>query len=190
MTEYLVVVGVVFGFNLLPAFAPPTWTVLVYFAFSQELNPVALIALGVISATTGRLLLAQIFRSNQNRFPDTYIQNLHNASTHLRKSKGHLAATWLLFFVSPFSSAQLFEAAGLMKTIALRPLGVAFALGRVLTYSLYVFGTGVIAATSIGQVIREHITSPLAIFIQLLFIVGLIALGMVRWKPYQPTHDV
>ena len=185
MNEYLIAFAVVFAINLMPAFAPPTWTVLVYFALSQSMNEIALICIGVVSATAGRVLLALVFRKNQNRFPKQYIENLHNASTHLRRSKGHLAAIWLLFFVSPFSSAQLFEAAGLMREVKLKPIALAFASGRMLTYSLYVFGTSAIAVTSVGQIIKNNLTSPLAIVIQVLFIAGLIGLGMVRWKPYE-----
>lgn len=186
MTEYLVVVAVVFSINLMPAFAPPTWSVLVYFSLSQNLNEITLIILGVICATTARLILAQIFRKNQRRFPKSYVANLENAATHLRQSKGHIATIWLLFFISPFSSAQLFEAAGLMKGVPLKPLGLAFASGRVVTYSIYVFGTSAFAATSIGQIVKGNLTSPLAIGIQILFIIALIALGMIRWRPYEP----
>ena len=185
MNQYLVVILVVFGVNLLPAFAPPTWSVLVYFALSQNLNEIALIALGVISATTARLLLAWIFRKNRARFPKSYVHNLENAATHVKRSKGHVAAIWLLFFISPFSSAQLFEAAGLIKEVALKPLGLAFASGRVVTYSIYVYGTSAIAATSVGQIIKDNMTSPLAIIVQILFIAGLIGLGTIKWKPYE-----
>ena len=177
----------VFGINLLPAFAPPTWSVLVFFAFNQNLNDLALIIIGVISATSARYLLALIFRKNQNRFPESYIQNLENAGTHLRRSTGHLAATWMLFFISPFSSAQLFEAAGLMKNVALKPLALAFAAGRVLTYSIYVLGTSAFASTSLGALLKQNLTSPLAIVIQILFILGLVALGSIKWKPFEGT---
>ena len=185
MTDYLIVVAVVFGINLLPAFAPPTWSVLVFFAFSQNLNNFALIAIGVTSATTARYLLAVIFRSNRHLFPASYIGNLGNAGTHLRRSSGHLAATWLLFFISPFSSAQLFEAAGLMKNVALRPLAGAFAAGRVLTYSIYVFGTSAFASTSLGELLKQNLTSPMAIAVQVLFILGLVGLGLIKWRPYE-----
>ncbi|MBU6347104.1 MAG: hypothetical protein KGQ38_00615 [Actinomycetales bacterium] len=188
MSQYLLVVAVVFGINLLPAFAPPTWSVLVFFAFNQELNEIALIALGVISATSARYLLALAFRNNQHRFPAKYIQNLENAGSHLRRSAGHMLASWLLFFVSPFSSAQLFEAAGLMKNVQLRPLALAFGAGRIFTYSMYVFGTSAFAATSLGQLIKQNITSPLAIFVQILFIFGLVGLGLIKWRPYQAAN--
>jgi hypothetical protein len=186
LTQYLVVVAVVFGINLMPAFAPPTWSVLVYFSLGQNLNEFALITLGVISATTARLILAWVFRKNQQRFPKSYVANLENAGTHLRRSKGHIATIWLLFFVSPFSSAQLFEAAGLMKGVALKPLVMAFASGRILTYSLYVFGTSAFSATSLGQIVKDNLTSPIAIAIQIGFIGALIALGLIKWKPYEP----
>ncbi|NBU32378.1 MAG: hypothetical protein EBS36_04330 [Actinobacteria bacterium] len=181
----MLVFAVVFGINLLPAFAPPTWSVLVFFALNQNLNEISLITLGIVSATSARLILAVTFRKNQHRFPRSYISNLENAATHLSRSKGHIAAIWLLFFVSPFSSAQLFEAAGLMKSVALRPLVVAFASGRVVTYSLYVFGTSAFAATSLGQLIKENITSPVAIAVQVLFIAALVGLGMIKWRPYR-----
>jgi len=115
------------------------------------------------------------------------VANLENAATHLRKSKGHIAAIWLLFFVSPFSSAQLFEAAGLMKGVALKPLGLAFASGRILTYSLYVFGASAFAETSLGQIVKDNLTSPISIAVQIIFILGLISLGMIRWRPYEPN---
>jgi len=185
LTQYLIVIAVVFGINLMPAFAPPTWAVLVYFAFNQHLNNIALITLGVLSATIARLILALAFRRNQQRFPRSYVENLENASTHLRRSKGHVATIWLLFFISPFSSAQLFEAAGLMKDVALKPLCLAFASGRILTYSVYVYGASALTATSLGQVIKNNITSPLAIAIQLLFIFGLIGAGLIKWKPFE-----
>jgi hypothetical protein len=40
---YLAVVAVVFLANLIPAFAPPTWVILVLFKLNWRLNPVALV---------------------------------------------------------------------------------------------------------------------------------------------------
>lgn len=87
-----------------------------------------------------------------------------------------------LFFFSPISSAQLFEAAGMMKTIKLRPLLVAFAVGRSITYSTYVTGASVIAASNFGDVLIHELKSPWAIAIQLGMIAGLIALGSIDWQ--------
>ena len=41
--NYLAAFGTVLGVNLLPAFAPPTWAVLVFFRLQSGLNPVVLV---------------------------------------------------------------------------------------------------------------------------------------------------
>ena len=40
LTDWLVVVGCIFGINLLPAFGPPTWAVLVFFRLNSDLPAV------------------------------------------------------------------------------------------------------------------------------------------------------
>jgi hypothetical protein len=58
VAPHLWLVLLVVTVNLLPAFAPPTWSVLVYFALSYHLIEVALVLLGFASATLGRRLLS------------------------------------------------------------------------------------------------------------------------------------
>ena len=84
--------------------------------------------------------------------------------------------------ISPVSSAQLFEAAGLMKTIKLRPLLIAFAAGRTISYSTYVTGAAAIAATNFGEILIHELKSPWAIGVQIVMIAGLIGLGSIDWK--------
>jgi hypothetical protein len=87
-----------------------------------------------------------------------------------------------LFFISPLSSAQLFEAAGIIKRIALKPLLIAFAGGRLISYSFYVSGASALKESSLGKLITREMTSPWAIAIQVVFILALIALGNVKWN--------
>jgi hypothetical protein len=55
----LAVIGIVFAINLLPAFGPPTWAVLVFARFQwHDVPAAALIAGGALAATWGRLVLA------------------------------------------------------------------------------------------------------------------------------------
>src|SRR5260370_26033246 len=62
LLHLLLVVAVVFGVNLLPAFGPPTWALLVFFRFRYPDIPApALIVAGAVAATSGRLLLALAF---------------------------------------------------------------------------------------------------------------------------------
>jgi len=76
----------------------------------------------------------------------------------------------------------LFEAAGIIRKIALKPLLVAFAVGRVISYSFYVSSASVLGSTSLGELIAREMTSPAAIALQVALIAGLITLGNVKWK--------
>ena len=138
MEIYLAAILAIIALNALPAFAPPTWMALVFFLLQYDLNPVALVILGVYA------ILA-------------------------------------LFLTSPVSSAQLFEAAGMMKTISLKPLLAAFAIGRTISYSTYVTGAAAIAATNFGELLIHELRSPWAIGVQVVMIAGLISLGSIDW---------
>lgn len=168
--------------NALPAFAPPTWMALVFFLLHYDANPVALVILGVISATTGRAILAWYFRRFAHLVPTKFSKNMENAGQYFTDHSTKRYALLAMFLVSPVSSAQLFEAAGLMKTLKLRPLLIAFAAGRTISYSTYVSGAAAIAATNFGEILIHELRSPWAIAVQILMIAGLVALGSIDWR--------
>ena len=182
MSNYLAVVGVITFANMLPAFAPPTWTLLVFFTLRYHLNPIALVLCGVASATMGRAALAYSFRALRKWLPKGYVANMESMGEQIEKNRNRTFGLLALFFISPLSSAQLFEGAGIIKRTALRPLLLAFACGRLITYSFYVSGTHAIRETSFGKLIAKEITSPWAIAIQILFIAVLIVLGNIKWN--------
>ena len=182
MTTYLVAGLVIALANLLPAFAPPTWSILVYFVFKEHMNPAGLVVLGVSCATLGRSGLALTFRKISSRLPRGYVTNLEQLGSRIRTDSKSTWGLLFLFFLSPISSAQLFEAAGIIRNIALKPLLVAFAVGRVISYSFYVSSASVLGSTSLGELIAREMTSPAAIALQVVLIVGLVALGNVKWK--------
>lgn len=182
MEIYLIAALAIIALNSIPAFAPPTWVALVFFIFHYDANPAALVVVGVISATTGRAFLAWYFRKFSHLVPSRFSKNMEYAGRYFTDRSSKRIALLTLFFFSPISSAQLFEAAGMMKTIKLRPLLVAFAVGRSITYSTYVTGASVIAASNFGDVLIHELKSPWAIAIQLGMIAGLIALGSIDWK--------
>lgn len=186
MSTYLLALGVVFLCNVVPAFAPPTWIVLVFFSLRYDMDPIALIMLGLLGATSGRLILASLFRRYRSLLPKRYLANMQNASTHLTRSSFHLSAVIALFFISPLSSAQLFEAAGIMTRIPLRPLLLGFAAGRVVTYTTYVYGAHAMQATSFGEMVTRNMATPRGIAAQVAMVLGLVALGNVPWKPHIP----
>ena len=61
LSTLLLMFGLVFGLNLIPAFAPPTWMALAFVGFQfPDTNPVLLAMVGAIAATLGRLSLAKL----------------------------------------------------------------------------------------------------------------------------------
>lgn len=169
--ELLIALGVVFAVNLLPAFGPPTWAVLVFFSLQYDLPAVPLVLGGALAAAAGRYLLASGTRRLRPRLSAARLQRLDRAQAALAADRGRSAAGLGLFALSPVPSGQLFVAAGLM-TVPLAPLTAAFFAGRLVSYSIYV-GAANLAADNLGDVVLDALTSPLGMGLQLAMLVAL-----------------
>jgi hypothetical protein len=177
--SYLVLAAVVFGVNLLPAFGPPTWSVLVFFRLQSSLPAVPLVLIGALAAASGRLVLASASRRFRNRLSKERLEHLEAARDALVGGRKRAVAGLGLFALSPVPSAQLFVAAGLVAA-PLMPLTAAFFSGRLVSYSIYV-GAASAAKHSLGSILRDSFTSPAGIALQVLMLVGLVALLRVDW---------
>ena len=180
MTGYLILVGVVFGVNLLPAFGPPTWALLVFFRLNSHLAPVPLVLLGAVAAASGRLLLAALFTRLRDRLSARQRANLDAAGRVLQRDRKRSVAGLGLFALSPVPSAQLFEAAGLLG-VSLLPLTAAFFLGRMVSYSVYVAGASAAKNTSVGSLVTSSFTSPWGIAVQVILLLGIAGLARIDW---------
>jgi hypothetical protein len=178
---YFLVVGVVFAVNLLPAFGPPTWAVLVYFRFHDQLAVVPLVLLGAVAAASGRVLLALAFRMLRDKVSAKQRANLQAAGQLLQKDRKRSLAGIALFALSPVPSAQLFEAAGLIEA-PLRTLTLAFFAGRLISYSAYLTGAVAAQHTDLGRLIADSLTSPLGIAVQVLLLAAVFALTRIDWQ--------
>jgi membrane protein YqaA with SNARE-associated domain len=179
VTDWLVVAGSIFGVNLLPAFGPPTWAVLVFFRLNSDLPAVPLVLVGALAAASGRFVLATITRRFRSRFSAKRLESLEAAEQVLVGSRAKAAAGLGLFALSPVPSAQLFVAAGLL-TVPLLPITAVFFAGRLVSYSIYV-GAASAAKDSLGDVLTDAIGSPLGIALQLAMLAGLVLLVRVDW---------
>ena len=186
MIDIAALAAVVLLFNLMPAFAPPTWAVLVLFSLNTDLHPIVIVAVGAVFAGTGRYLLARATGLFRNRISKKSLANLEAAQTLLTKNTSRKLFTLGMFVLSPLPSAQLFEAAGLMG-VRLLPLTVAFFSGRIVTYNFYVFGASELKAHGIGELITKEFTSIWAILFQLVMIASVILLTRIDWKRFLPT---
>jgi membrane protein YqaA with SNARE-associated domain len=178
--RYLVLVLVVFGINLLPAFGPPTWAVLVFARLHWHMNAVALVVLGVLAAASGRYLLARGARRFTGRLPARLKDNLEGARLLIERKRVGAVALFGIFVVSPLPSAQLFLAAGLLDL----PLGVvtgAFVLGRLVSYSIYV-RVATLADQQLSSVVANAFGSVWSITLQGVFLAVVCFLPFVRWR--------
>ena len=177
--EYLIAAACIFGVNLLPAFGPPTWAVLVFFRLNSDLAVVPLVLFGAVAAAAGRFVLASASRRYRSHFKAARLESLQAAEDALTGSRRKAAAGLGLFALSPVPSAQLFVAAGLL-TVPLVPLTLAFFAGRLVSYSIYV-GAASAAKHSLGSVLSHGFASPLGVALQVLMLVAVVLLVRIDW---------
>jgi membrane protein YqaA with SNARE-associated domain len=180
MLDYLLLFAIVLGINLMPAFGPPTWSVLVLYALNGELEVAPLILVAAFAAALGRLGLAHGFRLLGGRLPARYRNNLGAAREAIEENRRNSILALGLFALSPVPSAQLFEAAGLAG-VRILPFTAAFFAGRTVSYSIYVFTAEGIRRTSVGDAFRDSLTSPWGIAIQVAMILALVAFARIDW---------
>ncbi len=179
--EYLVFFALVLGVNLLPAFGPPTWSIIALYTLNSEMETPLLVLVGAIAAALGRYLLGHATRRFGARWLSDKAQgNLAAAREALERRKRNTLLGLGLFALSPVPSAQLFEAAGLTG-VRLLPFTAAFFAGRFVSYSIYAFTAHQVSATTLGETFREELTSPLGIALQLVMIGLLVALARIDW---------
>jgi membrane protein YqaA with SNARE-associated domain len=175
MTQLAVAVGLVFAINLLPAFGPPTWAVLVFFSLNFDLPAVPLILCGALAAASGRYALANAARRLRPRFSKERLAHIDRVQASAVANRRRTAAGLGLFALSPVPSGQLFAGAGMM-TVPLLPLTAAFFAGRLVSYSIYVSAASV-AEQSLGSVVTDALTSPLGLGLQIVMLIALAALA-------------
>jgi len=177
--QLAIALAVVFAVNLLPAFGPPTWAVLVFFSLDFDLPAVPLVLGGALAAASGRFVLAGGARRLRPRLAAARLQRLDRAPAALSADRRRPAAGLGLLALSPVPSGQLFVAAGLM-TVPLLPLTAAFFAGRLVSYSIYV-GVASIAEKNLGDLVVDALTSPLGMALQVAMLIALaVLLGGLR----------
>ncbi|WP_340588719.1 hypothetical protein [Erythrobacter alti] len=181
MTTYLILFAVVFGINLLPAFGPPTWSIIVLFGLNSDLPLASIVLTGALAAALGRFTLAHGFRLLSNYVSQKTRRNLAAVRAAFLARKRHGIAGLALFAVSPVPSAQLFAAVGLAG-VPLAAFTFAFFAGRLVSYTIYAGSAELIAHSSIGEAFSDSLTSPLGIGLQIVLLAALIAFARIDWE--------
>lgn len=182
MTDYLILFAIVFGVNLMPAFGPPTWSIIALYTLNTDLRVPLLVIIGAVAAASGRFLLGHATRLLGARLlPERTHQNLAAARKALQRRQRHTFLVLGLFALSPVPSAQLFEAAGLTG-VRLLPFTSAFFGGRIVSYSIYAYTAKEVRASNVGEMFRQSLTSPLGLTLQVVMIVLIVVLAQVDWR--------
>lgn len=184
---FVVAALVVFGVNLIPAFAPPTWAVLVLFRLNSDLPVVPLVVVGAVAAASGRFVLATATRALRRRLSAERTARLESWRQEILKRRAGVIAGLALFAVSPLPSGQLFVGAGLID-VPLVPCTLAFFSGRIVSYAVYVGGASLVAR-SYGDVATDALRSPSGIALQLVFTLAVALVPFVKRKT-RPTGQV
>ncbi|MCW6530197.1 hypothetical protein NED98_08055 [Sphingomonas sp. MMSM20] len=179
---------IVFGINLLPAFGPPTWSIIVFYGLNSDVPTAAIVLISAAAAASGRLALAHGFRYLRGRLPKRLKGNLEGARQILEHRRHGVIIGLGLFALSPLPSAQLFEAAGLAG-IRLLGFTAAFFTGRLISYSVYAASAKTLRGTSLGGAFANSLTSPWGIALQVGMILLLAGLAQVDWRKFAPHAD-
>ena len=164
----------------MPAFGPPTWSIIVLYGFNSDLPVPAIVGTGAVAAALGRFCLAHGTRLLRHWISDKTKANLAAAREALKKDRRRGMLALGLFALSPVPSAQLFEAAGLTG-VRLLPFTLAFFAGRLVSYSIYAGSAQAVEHLTLGQTFRDALTSPLGIGLQVIMLAALVALAKVDW---------
>lgn len=138
----LLLAGGVFVLNAMPAFAPPTWMLLAFFALQQpDTAPVLIAGVAACAATGGRLILARSAQriSTSRWMRPSMRENMQAVADAIDGHQRTSTLAFLAFAISPLPSNVLFLAYGLARA-PLRLLAWPFFVGRFASYTLAVIG--------------------------------------------------
>jgi hypothetical protein len=141
MTKINVVLFIViFVINLLPAFAPPTWTAMSFIGLTiPSIDFVSLAVVAATAATFGRIALAKLSRVTvRQRLLSEQTRCNVDAIRHGIEGRPVMTfGTFLAYAFSPLPSNYLFIAYGL-TSLPLTLLALPFFVGRLVSYAFWI----------------------------------------------------
>jgi len=129
----------VFVLNLMPAFAPPTWTAMTFIGLAIPNIDVLLLALvAATAATCGRVLLAKLSRAlvRQRILTEQARRNVDAIKIGIENRRAMTVGTFLGYALSPLPSNYLFIAYGL-TSLPIALLATPFFIGRLVSYAFW-----------------------------------------------------
>jgi membrane protein DedA with SNARE-associated domain len=181
MEIYIFLFILIFAINVVPAFMPPTWIILSFFYVNNDLLFLPTIILGVIAATSGRIVLALISKYwLKKALPISFYSNYQYLGEYLKR---HTKLTLPIVFgyaFSPISSNSLFIMAG-FSNLNLKLIAASFFIGRLISYSFWITVSHQLSNRL--DTIFTGTFSNLNTFISALISMGIVVIiGRINWK--------
>ena len=181
MEIYIFLFILIFAINVVPAFMPPTWIILSFFYVNNDLLFLPTIILGVIAATSGRIVLALISKYwLRKALPISFYSNYQYLGEYLKR---HTKLTLPIVFgyaFSPISSNSLFIMAG-FSNLNLKLIAASFFIGRLISYSFWIMVSHQLSNRL--DTIFTGTFSNLNTFISALISMAIvIVIGRINWK--------
>jgi membrane protein YqaA with SNARE-associated domain len=130
---------VVFVLNVLPAFAPPTWTTMSFIGLViPNIDVLLLAGVAATAATCGRIVLAKLSRGIVRRrlLSEQSRRNVDVIRTAIENQRAITISTFLGYSLSPLPSNYLFIAYGL-TSLPIAFLSAPFFIGRFVSYAFW-----------------------------------------------------
>ncbi|MCL4366190.1 hypothetical protein M1437_03100 [Patescibacteria group bacterium] len=181
LVNYVLLATLVFGINVIPAFMPPTWTVLAFFVTKYDLQIIPVVLLGASFATLGRILLAKLSEKYFRRFlSEDSKSNYDSIGEYLNSHKKLTIPLVIAYAFLPIPSNHVFIAAGLAK-VKIKPLAISFFIGRLISYTFWVSLTQRLSDNLEG-IFSNHFSKIGSIAIEIIGLLILYFLGKIAWK--------
>ncbi|MDP3955452.1 MAG: hypothetical protein Q8Q15_03765 [bacterium] len=179
--EYLFLGLLVFIVNLVPAFMPPTWSILTFFTVKYDLLIIPTVIVGAVAAVSGRIVLYYLATRYFRRFlSPSSKKNFEALRAYLLKHERFSLPFILAYAFSPIPSNQLFITAGLIR-FNIKLLSFSFYVGRLVSYSFWV-GLATTLAGSLEELFASRFLKIGSLGIEVVGFALIILMAKINWR--------
>ena len=180
MWQYLVVFLAALSVDLIPVFAPPAWTLMVFLLVKFNLNPWMVLVAGVTGSALGRYLFSlYIPKVSAKLITRRKDQELEFVGKKLGQTRWKTWTFVFLYTLTPLSTTALFTAAGMAKIHPMQTVPPFF-VGKLLSDGLMI-GMGNHLSSNGGDLLH-NLFSPKGILTMIFGLAVIGALLFIDWR--------
>jgi membrane protein YqaA with SNARE-associated domain len=173
--------------NVVPAFMPPTWSVLAAFRIMAGAPLLPLTVGGASASALGRVGLALLCRRFGDKLPETDRENARALGRFVNRHRRWREAIVFFYCLGPLPSNPLFIAAGVGR-VPLLPATIAFFAARAIADTFWVWSAGKVS-DNLGDVFLKNVTSWQAAAIQLVALALVVLIFRLPWATWLGLAD-